>query len=466
MTKGNTMTDYDDLLCQAKIEIQYNYNQFIKWWNAEFRTHLGLPESFSIENYWEVEGGFCIDKDSYAKLPDDLHCFFDSRMFLRQDKVYFRGYTYYECDPTVHRRFRLNNQEDLLRRFQNKWNKYPHQLTFKYLNNQQIPFESWVGTLSFLEYLFTDLATIRWFLFIGETEIKENCFCDYQMICDDTDWCIEQISMAMILLLMFDHKSAYDIIYSSYERIISSESIIMLLKTQYDLSVSVKPMVRSIREGDSVVKIYATYRQKLAPFLAENSYKKVLLLSNAFGAINSGCLLKKCVEIMNKTSDETIIIDTENINYSQHRYYHDQFGYASSKVRMFSDYYSVENYDCVIILDDTVWTAGTYWKICHALNSENLYLLPYSLDCNSLIYSKQVSHKDSDMFSFAQEVHRLAREVGGMLPAFLSSWDRLSATASHQVHTDDSSYDSVMNGDDTLMKYLWGLYYTDYIRKE
>lgn len=113
------------------------------------------------------------------------------------------------------------------------------------------------------------------------------------MICDDTDWCIEQISMAMILLLMFDNKSAYDIIYSSYERIISSESIIMLLKTQYDLSVSVKPMVRSIREGDSVVKIYAIYRQKLAPFLAENSYKKVLLLSNAFGAINSGCLLKK-----------------------------------------------------------------------------------------------------------------------------------------------------------------------------
>ena len=91
-------------------------------------------------------------------------------------------------------------------------------------------------------------------------------------------------------MLRFDFEGGRALISENFQDILTAPLLNRLLETDFDAVE--KASIRTMREGDSLVLIYAAYLLKLKPFCENHRWKKIRIISNAFGAMNIGLILK------------------------------------------------------------------------------------------------------------------------------------------------------------------------------
>ena len=449
------LEQYRTYMEQTRNQVMKNGDAFYLLWDEQIKEAFGLKFFDSMSRYISYDGGVVLSNTEYENMSSGLKSFFDKRAVRRNGLIILRGYDYYINDPTMHINIGLKDQNVLWKKFLEKWNSYTFPCTQDFLG-KKTSFQDWIGTLAMLEYIFSDLTSLRWFVYMTNGNQK----LAGESVARCIDKYTDKVGQCIALMLRFEFETAAYVIDSTLNSIFADYILRDFLNSASECVILNKPCIRAVREGDSLAKIYAAYLLKLIPFCKEKRTHRLLIFSNAFGAMNAGVIIKHLFAI-------EVSVFAVNINYSTHRYYRHIFGAGNEKViTLTEEYINPDDYDAVVIIDDTVWTASSYKKIIESLKKEslknnNIYLLPLSLDCNLLAYSTKEFGTYQEMFDTSLSVNTLANEIGNTLPAFASSWDRERKFNKWYEKKMDPYFTEVMDGCDLLMQYLWYTYFDE-----
>ena len=200
--------------------------------------------------------------------------------------------------------------------------------------------------------------------------------------------------------------------------------------------------------------VYGAYLLKLLPFCREQGLDHIHIMSNAFGAMNIGILLKHLM------SPEFQVHHT-NILYAQHRSDGDAVYKDSLTNRCVfinsSDPSDHKKAQAVFIVDDSICYGNTYRFIKEHLGRDSVYLLPLTLNCNGMKYftAGLSDHDDRDLITKMSILW--AGEVNNTLPPFFSFWD-FRQTVPEDCPIEDPNQRFALFGFDLLMKHLWEIY--------
>lgn len=448
-----------DLFCYIdSIEKQINESQklFFEKWNDSIRSHLELDGDFCIEKHVDIFGGYWLDKEIYARMNHDLKKFYDKRI-KKGDRIFLRGYDYYQVDPLLNTQKKSKNRKQLWNAFRDKWINYQGVDSFDFLINKSVSLENWIGILGLLEYLFTDLTSLRWFIFRNQKLMVNQNADEYFFLVDGIEAFLEIIGEIIACVLKFDFERAYYLICEKYHVIVNSKHLEKLIFAEYEKAE--KASIRTIREGDSIALIYASYLMKLKPFCEKNNLKNIKLISNAFGAMNIGIILKYLIAPQS-TANHC------NILYAQHRVIGDS---AYEDVLLnnccFLDEKDVnidEKTQAIFVVDDSIFSGKSYFCIKEFLSEKHkVYLLPLTLNCNCIKYCRLgISEKD-DMNDIAHRAVQWSMEVNNLVPTFCSFWDFRYSVPENKTLIDNDELRSVLAGNDLLAKHLWTVYCDD-----
>jgi len=422
---------------------------FFNEWNREIQSHLNLKGNFRIEKYINLFGGYLLDSQSFYRMDDRLIVFFQKR--VKSDAIiYLRGYDYYQADPLMHLHRQNYKHQDLWAGIGKRWKEYSLFTSFDFFYDNS-SFENWIGSLGLLEYIFEDLTVIRWFLFRN----KKNLSClypdDYGRMVESIEKFSEVIADSLACLLKFDFDRVKFLCNHYYHKFFSCHLISEVLEREYDQID--RASTRTIREGDSLPLIYAAYRMKLKPVCEEHRWKRIGLVSNAFGAMNIGLILKYLIAPICEA-------EHTNVLYAQHRttadlIYEDcltdQCYYLDPKED------KIGNAEAVFVIDDSICLGKSYHYIRDSIAKEKVYLLPLTLNCNGMKYFRVGVCKEDDIESMIHQSAQWAREVNGCMPPFFSFWD-FRLTVSETDTEDDENEAYARYGSDLLLKHLWKIY--------
>lgn len=430
-------------------EVKKSQNSFFYKWNLIIRHYFNFDTDFKIENYIDCFGGYWLDSTSYSKLDKQLIHFYDLR--VKKGKViYLRGYDYYKADPLFHLRKNVYKFHDSWSVFRKKWKEYRLIRSFDFLC-ENISLENWIGCLGLLEYLFEDLTVIRWFIFRNNEMLLDIFSEKFIEIVKTVEAFTDIVGECLAGLLKFDFRRVNLLLTHYYHAYLESMLIIDLLEGDYDCID--KSSTRTMREGDSLVLIYAAYIMKLNPACKRHQWKRIKLISNAFGAMNTGLILKHLISPLCE-------VEHINILYAQHRAEEDliyedtlinKCYYLDQKEHQYNDT------DAIFIIDDSVCLGRSYGYIKNFIAYENVYLLPLTFNCNGLKYFRVSISKDDDLDSIIHQSIKWAREVNNTLPAFFSFWD-FRKTVPEGPSTEDKNYRLAKYGSDLLLNHLWEIY--------
>ena len=436
------------------VESKINASQklFFAQWNFIIKSNLMSDEKFDIEQYVDICGGFFLDKHLYNKMNVELKKFFSKKKLPSNEKdIYLRGYDYYQADPVMHIQGESINRDYLWKSYNTKWKDYHAINSFSYLvEGKRISIADWIGTLSLLEYLFNDLTALRWFEFKSKSLIMDFVGKDYFDIVDSTERYADIIGHTIACMLNFDIDRAYELLQSNYNPMTHSKYIERLLCLDFE-NIG-KESIRAVREGDSICLIYAAYLMKLKPFFETKQAENILLVSNAFGAMNIGIILKYLMKSHGN-------FFCSNSLFYQNRAIEDEvYGKPESDICCIIDEKGIseESYQFVIVVDDSVFTGTSYSKINNILFPDrNVYLLPLTVNCNCLKYCRRGIRKGTDVYDIAQQVVEWSTQVGSRIAPFTSFWDFDHAASENKIHVENQLIQPVLNGNDLLKKHLW-----------
>ena len=398
MTK-NTLYNFIDNIYTTISDVQ---ERFFLTWNHQIKNHLCVKEGFCIKNNVDIFGGFLLSVAQYENMNHELQDFFNHRAEIKEDVVFLRGYEYYCCDPQMHNSSKSYTPNELWKKFGEKWAKYKYTYSFDFLKRKEIALEDWIGILSLLEYIFAD---------------------------------------------------AFHILSSDYCRLFQSAILTDFLTESLDVDLG-ESAIRVIREGDSLCLIYAAYLLKLAPLCAQQGFNKILLLNNAFGAMNTGIILKYLLP----SDIHSAVI---NIRYSQNRNDVGTYGKTPAKVEMINGDTEIpeDGYQAFIIVDDSIFTGNSYHHIKeYFCDVDYICLLPFSFDCNSLKYSKKEECAYPQMYEITVQALKWAKEAGNCVPAFISFWDWDKSASVNYQQIKNPEFQHILDGEDLLLKHLWSIY--------
>lgn len=443
--------DMNNHINSIEYEMKKLQRSFFEKWNNIVRKKIKVYPGFDIQNYIDLFGGYWLDKDEYNKMNSVLKSFFNTSI-LKKNRVFLRGYDYYQADPLMHMWGDNCSFLQLWDIFQKKWERYRKINTFEYIN-ASITIEDWVGTLGFLEYIFSDLTSLRWFIFRNGKLIKKSYGESYSelvfVIKDFTD----VIGKAIAGMLLFDFDMVNDLLSREYCQKIKSIHIQNLIETRWEKIE--KASIRTIREGDSTVLIYAAYLMKLKPFCIEKKWKRICLISNAFGAMNIGVIIQHLVNNL---------CEVEHINllFAQHRSEGD-YVYSDELIGkccfIDDDKSQLDNdVDAVFIVDDSVCFGKSYKNIKDSLDHKVTYLLPLTLNCNGLKYFRIGLTKNDNLEDIIQRSIYFSKEINDIYPAFFSFWDFRNKVPENFLCY-DKTYSFALYGSDLLLRHLWRMYY-------
>ena len=233
---------------------------------------------------------------------------------------------------------------------------------------------------------------------------------------------------------------------------------------QINFDIEDKSSVRAVREGDSICLIYAAYLMKLEPFCKENHLKKIYLVSNAFGAMNIGIILKYLITSCSEA-------ECYNILYAQNRSVEDVVyggsSLASCCIMGEKQKYDQEKFQAVFVVDDSIFSGSSYIHIRSFLQDQRpVYLLPLTLNCDCLKYCRRGIKENDDINLIARQVVLWSSEVGNVLPPFSSFWDFCRKAPENRILTDNVELHSVLDGDDLLTKHLWAIFESEIFRRD
>lgn len=425
---------------------------FFEEWNDIIRKNIKVHPDFDIQNYIDLFGGYWVKIDEYNKMNSVLRSFFNTGV-LKDNRVFLRGYDYYQADPLMHMRGDSCSFSQLWKVFAKKWERYGRVNSFEYINSN-ITIEDWVGTLGLLEYIFSDLTSLRWFVFRNEKLISKSYGKSYSELVLAIEAFTEVIGKAIAGMLLFEFDMVHDLLSKEYYQKVKSVCIQKLIDTKWEKIE--KASIRTIREGDSIVLIYAAFLIKLKPFCVKKKWKKIRLVSNAFGAMNIGVIIQHLV-------NDLCEVEHINLLFAQHRsegdyVYNDELIGKCCFIDAKSSQVSNDDVDAVFIVDDSVCFGKSYKNIKDSVDHEVTYLLPLTLNCNGLKYFRVGLTENDNLEDIIQQSFYFAKEVNDVYPAFFSFWDFRNKVPEN-VMCYDETYRFAMYGSDLLLRHLWMMYY-------
>lgn len=451
-----------DFIDSVQNKIDKIRDDFFQKWNSVIRRHLGLGDDFRIEHFVDVCGGYWLTDKIYEQMDTELKNFFDKRAVKVAGRIFLRGYDYYQADPLMRRKNERYDWNSIRQKAAEKIASYRNKYTFSYLKYGNVSVVNWIGILGMLEYLFSDLTSLQWFLFKNETRLSEIMGEEYLQVARKLEESVEIVGRIIACILKFDFRQAYDLLKVKYTAVTNSHVYEKLI--QINLDIEDKASVRAVREGDSICLIYAAYLMKLEPFCKENHLKKIFLVSNAFGAMNIGIILKY---LMTSYSEA----ECYNILYAQNRSVEDVvYGENSSDscyIMGEKQNYDQENFQAIFVVDDSIFSGSSYMHIRSFLQDQcPVYLLPLTLNCDCLKYCRRGIKENDDINLIAHQAVLWSSEVGNILPPFSSFWDFCRKAPENRILTDNEELRSVLNGDDLLTKHLWAIFESEIFQRE
>lgn len=430
--------------------IEDSQRQFFAVWNRSIRTRFQLGESFRMEDFADPFGGYWLSREAFQTLDPALRHFYAGCTW-RDHKIYLRGYDYYQADLVMNLYEAGTDHHRLWQTFQTKWTRYQKIDSFAFLN-RQMTIESWIAALGLLEYLFSDLTSIRWFVFRNESMLREMLRENYCPMVDDVEALTEIVASALADLLKFRFEDAYETMSGAGAALIHSRRISALLESRFQRIE--KASIRTMREGDCLALVYAAYLLKLEPFCREKQLTRIHIMSNAFGAMNIGILLK---HLMSPKCNA----HHTNILFAQHRSDGDVV-YDDSLINRCvfinsSNLPDYKNAQAVFVVDDSICYGNTYLFIKEHLERDCVYLLPLTLNCNGMKYFTAGLPEQADWESITRRSVSWASEINGEPPVFFSFWD-FRQTVPEDCRIEDPNQRFALLGFDMLLKHLWTLY--------
>jgi len=421
--------------------------QFWKEWNNCLELKFGT--SIDILTHACVFGGFTLTPEEFEKLNCGLAEFFRRYGKFGNGLWNLRGYSYYAADPFMYLTDKIPSDYERWETVMARWSSYTSVLSYSSID-VQMSFYDWIGWLSLLEYMLNDLTTMYWT--IKKISMESNFSGDMEDYSREVGHMADKIA-SFVAELVVD-----DIILnqkSFSEKILTRISIpLKVLRWDAGFLKSTKGFVRAIREADSIPLIYAAYLKKLLPW-ALSSKKSIVLLSNAFGALNVSYVLKH----MLKHHKDCF---AGNINFSQNRLDSALFGQGTAEVTLLSSDCQISETADVLMVDDCIFTGVTYKRIKKYFKAKNVHtmMLPLALDIQSLKYYRGEEKKMNDLILDAQESIHTAEEINQTPPVFVAFWDWGNEEYIAQ-DGENKDYVKIMNGGDLLLKELWKRYKDD-----
>ncbi|WP_161499026.1 (d)CMP kinase [Cryobacterium aureum] len=448
---GASETTLFELLDSADAEMKANEDAFFDLWNRSIRTNLRCSDSFRIQDHVSKYGGFRLGLAEVDQLAPALRDFFGRRGHVEGGTVWLRGYTYYECDPQMHKKRSDPTEFALWQNFCSRWGAYSEPAFACDGEPWRSNAVDWIGMLSYLEYVFNDLTTMLWFVYSNESGMDG--IPGRPQIAPTIEACVSEIAEMIASLLLFRFPASTDSFQQRIADVVLNQTISAFIDESLRISQLAPGSVRAVREGDSLAVLFAAYTTKLAAFGESLEPKRVLILSNAFGALNLGVIFQSL-------ASDRLQVEHLNVQYSQHRANGPDLGERSGIVRAFgggSVARVVDDYrdGCVIVVDDCIFTGKSFHEIRDIFDpSTEVLSLPLMLDTQSLKYYERETRDPQKTFRTASVAVMRARELGDRFPVFQAFWD-WSSQAPTAAQNEASEFDEVMAGGDILLRTLW-----------
>lgn len=444
-------SDLDELLNAAEAEMRANEEAFFDFWNQSIRANLRCSDSFRIQDHVSRFGGFRLRSSEVELLVPALRDFFRARGHVDGDTVWLRGYAYYECDPQMHERRNGPTERALWNTFRRHWNGYSDPIVASEGEPWTSDVVNWIGMLSYLEYLFNDLTTLLWFVYSNESRIDS--VDGGSRVAPTIEDCVGEIAELIASLLLFRSLASTHDLARRIAAVVLNPTVSAFVDASQDIPEPAPGSVRAVREGDSLPALFAAYTSKLAAFRENPEPDRVLILSNAFGALNLGVIIQRL-------ASDRLQATHLNVQYSQHRANGPDLGARSGTVRALGAASVAHAVDesrarCVIVVDDCIFTGKSFHEIRAAFGAGPVVrALPLMLDTPSLRHYRRGTRDPREAYRTAKEAVLSARELGDRLPAFPAFWD-WSAHSDDTPPSGSSEFDEVMSGGDVLLRTLW-----------
>ena len=437
-------------------------DDFFRKWNAVIKRYLRQGDDFHIEYFIDICGGYWLTDELYEQMDTELKNFYNKRAVKTDGRIFLRGYDNYQADPLMRRKKVMYDWDSIRQKEAEKFAGYKRQYTFSYLKCETVSVVNWIGILGMFEYLFSDLTSLQWFLFKNGARLSEIMGEEYLQTTRELEESVEIVGRIIACILKFDFKQTYILLKEKYTAVTNSHVYEKLIQINFDIED--KSSVRAVREGDSICLIYAAYLMKLEPFCKENHLKKIYLVSNAFGAMNIGIILKYLITSCSEA-------ECYNILYAQNRSVEDVVyggsSLASCCIMGEKQKYDQEKFQAVFVVDDSIFSGSSYIHIRSFLQDQRpVYLLPLTLNCDCLKYCRRGIKENDDINLIARQVVLWSSEVGNVLPPFSSFWDFCRKAPENRILTDNVELHSVLDGDDLLTKHLWAIFESEIFRRD
>lgn len=451
--------NYQQRIDDVQTEIEKVQRCFFDIWTHQIKENFTIDEkNFRIEEYVDVYGGFWLNKEEFNRIDVKLKKFYLQRINLDKEKIFLRGYDYYYVDPLVHINNDKNNVNDMLRLLKNKCASYEQDYEFAFLKSDSLSFENWVALIGFLEYILNDISSIQWFIYWEKKAWNK----ETANVLSRLSKSAELIGKSIALLLSFKYKSTYGVLNRRLEKVF--QNVNYAISHVLEMGTNDWTSVRAIREGDSIALIYGVYIIKLSKFFSEKLIKKGILLSNSFGAMNAGIILKYLLQ-----ENEGVILDSQNVLYMQNRaeedciYSHNHLGCS------ILGKWSGEQYSEIIVVDDSIFTGNSFLHIKEYVKNigmckDMVHLLPMTVNCDCLKYCRRGISDNEDISDIVRRVIEYSRNLGDCLPPFTSFWDFSRTAPENNISTENNEVKIVLNGDDGLMKHIWARFEKDILK--
>lgn len=395
-------------------------------------------EGIKLRKYLAPEGGYRIRSSQWKELDKELRYFFEDKVKHQNEWVYFRGYSYYSLDEMLHYRdIKLGNQK-AMEIIANRWKEYQKSIfLIKRLNNLNLSWSEYLAIISLLEWIWNDYASISWIALQMHNENFEKA------IMANVDKLASVIIDCVVEYICSSNTNRdYERQLGTLEEILSDRIWIFISK---EINTHIKKqkryIFRSIREGDQLWIILANCEIKLIPWIKKNQIKKILLLNNAFGAINIGYLIKHMCGIA---------IDVMNIYSSVHEEEMNRYDTTyNCFVKEINDCY-----DYLVIIDDSIFTGRSVKKIKQLYSdvSTNIVCLVMTYDV-ATYFNHSYELGDDDMaWESVCFVEQEVRRMQGLLTPARSYWAYKKGEISD---SENNEYEKNIKGSDLLLRILW-----------
>lgn len=394
-----------------------NYREIIYFAKqAEILWENRIDRCFCKENfvnlkfrkYMAPEGGYRITTSQFAKIDKRFHSFFKDKIKIQNGFVYFRGYDYYGLDKVVHlKKNELNNMDSMFM-LMKRWKEYKMNISLiMKLNQLGLSWAEYLAVLSFLEWIWNDLSSMTWIALKMHNEEFEN-----ELMC-----CVDMLS-SVIIACSYDYIMRGELHQDYSEQLSVLSELFLEAREKYIFGKFIEYfklqdeyLFRSMREGDQFWMVLVNFEYKLLPWIKQNSFKKILLLNNAFGAINLGYFIKHLCDIE---------VDVKNICVSVHEQEMKRYVYSyNSYIKDIKD-----DYECVVIIDDSIFTGRSVKKIkkIYSEITDKIVCLPMTYDVATYFNHPEEMEFDNDALKTVLEVEREIRLIGGRLTPARSYW--------------------------------------------